>query len=311
MNFNVNSPILFVIVGAIIALVLAQSVFFLIRAVKRAKQLGISSSTVKKTISSAAIFTIAPAVAVLIGVVALSKSLGIPLPWLRLSVIGSITYETVAAGNALESAGLSAGSTITDPAIYVTVAWVMTVGIAAGLILVPFVTKKIQSGMTKMGMKDKKWGEIFNNAMFLGMISAFLGYVFCDVGLIFNGDPSGFIPVCVMAVSAVVMAVCGIIATKAKIRWLTDYALPMSLIVGMVLGVLLTYWICRMIFNQRFCGILKQWYLPAAAALALIRMIMDLILPENDLKRYVDLGAGLCMMLCMLGTLQRILHLLE
>ena len=154
MNFNVNSPILFVIVGAIIALVLAQSVFFLIRAVKRAKQLGISSSTVKKTISSAAIFTIAPAVAVLIGVVALSKSLGIPLPWLRLSVIGSITYETVAAGNALESAGLSAGATITDPAIYVTVAWVMTVGIAAGLVLVPFVTKKIQSGMTKMGMKD-------------------------------------------------------------------------------------------------------------------------------------------------------------
>lgn len=44
-------------------------------------------------------------------------------------------------------------------------------------------------------------------------------------------------------------------------------------------------------------------------ALALIRMIMDLILPENDLKRYVDLGAGLCMMLCMLHTLQRILHL--
>lgn len=237
MNFNVNSPILFVIVGAIIALVLAQSAFFLIRAVKRAKQLGISSSTVKKTISSAAIFTIAPAVAVLIGVVALSKSLGIPLPWLRLSVIGSITYETVAAGNALESAGLSAGATITDPAIYVTVAWVMTVGIAAGLILVPFVTKKIQSGMTKMGMKDKKWGEIFNNAMFLGMISAFLGYVFCDVGLIFHGDPSGFIPVCVMAVSAVVMAICGLLATKLKVRWLTDYALPMSLIVGMASAI--------------------------------------------------------------------------
>ncbi len=45
-------------------------------------------------------------------------------------------------------------------------------------------------------------------------------------------------------------------------------------------------------------------------ALALIRMIMDLILPENDLKRYADLGAGLCMMLCMLHTLQRMLHLL-
>lgn len=237
MEFNVNSPILYVLVGAIIVLVLAQSVFFLVRALKRAKQLGISSSTVKKTVSSAAVFTVAPAVAVLIGVVALSKSLGVALPWLRLSVIGSITYETVAAGNALEAAGTTAGTTITDPSIFVTVAWVMTIGIAAGLVLVPFVTKRLQSGMSKIGMKDKKWGEIFNNAMFLGMISAFLGYVFCDVGLIFKGDTSGLLPVCVMLVSAVVMAVLGLLATKTKIRWLTDYALPISLICGMASAI--------------------------------------------------------------------------
>ena len=237
MEFNVNHPILFLTVGAIIALVLAQSIFFLLRAAKRAKELGISTATLKKTISSAAVFTIAPAIAVLVGVVALSKSLGVALPWLRLSVIGSITYETVAAGNALEAAGMNAGTTITDPSIYVTIAWVMTVGIAAGLVLIPFVTKRIQSGLTKMGMKDKKWGEIFNNAMFLGMISAFLGYVFCDVGLVFKGDTSGLIPVFVMAVSAVVMALCGVIAMKAKVRWLTDYALPMSLIVGMASAI--------------------------------------------------------------------------
>ncbi len=236
MTFNVNHPLLFVIVGAIIAVVLAQSAFFLARAIKRAKELGLGEH-IKKTVISAAIFTIAPAVAVLIGVVALSKSLGIPLPWLRLSVIGSITYETVAAGNALEAANMSAGTTVADPSIYITIAWVMTVGIAAGLILVPFVTKKLQSGLAKVGMKDKKWGEIFNNAMFLGMISAFLGYVFCDVGLIAKGDTSGLIPVCVMATSAVVMAICGTIATKCKIRWLTDYALPMSLIAGMASAI--------------------------------------------------------------------------
>ena len=240
MTFSVNHPILYVFVGAIIALVLGQSVYFLVRAIKRAKELGIAASTVRKTISSSAIFTIAPAIAVLVGVVALSKSLGVALPWLRLSVIGSITYETVAAGNALEAAGMTAGTTITDPSVFIAVAWVMTVGIAAGLVLVPFLTKRIQSGLSKVGMKDKKWGEIFNNAMFLGMISAFLGYVFCDVGLVFKGDLSGLIPVCVMAVAAVVMAICGLIATKAKIRWLTDYALPLSLIAGMVSAIPLT-----------------------------------------------------------------------
>ena len=237
MEFSVNHPIIFIMVGAIIALVLAQSVFFLVRAVKRAKALGIAKSTVTKTITSAALFTIAPAVAILVGVVALSKSLGLALPWLRLSVIGSITYETVAAGNAIEAAGQTMSELVSDPSIFITIAWVMTVGIAAGLVFVPFVTKKLQSGMSKIGMKDKKWGEIFNNAMFLGMISAFLGYVFCDVGLIVKGDTSGLIPVCVMAVAAVVMAVLGLIATKTKIRWLTDYALPVSLVAGMVSAI--------------------------------------------------------------------------
>lgn len=243
MEFSVNHPIIFIMVGAIIALVLAQSVFFLVRAVKRAKELGIAKGTVTKTITSAALFTIAPAVAILVGVVALSKSLGLALPWLRLSVIGSITYETVAAGNAIEAAGQTMSELVTDPSIFITIAWVMTVGIGAGLVFVPFVTKKLQSGMSKIGMKDKKWGEIFNNAMFLGMISAFLGYVFCDVGLIIKGDTSGLIPVCVMAVSAVVMALLGLIATKSKIRWLTDYALPVSLVAGMASAIPFTAWL--------------------------------------------------------------------
>ena len=243
MEFSVNHPILFVIVGIIIAVVLAQSVFFLLKAVRRAKELGISADTVKKTISSAAIFTIAPAVSILVGVVVLSKSLGIALPWLRLSVIGSLTYENIAAGNALEAAGLSASETITDPSVFVAILWVMTIGIAAGLVFVPFVTKKIQGGMMKMGMKDKKWAEIFNTAMFLGMISAFLGYVFCDVGSVFAGNTAGLIPVFVMVVSAVVMAVCGLLARKGGVRWLEDYALPFSLILGMASAIPFTSWL--------------------------------------------------------------------
>ena len=243
MEFNVNAPILFLIVGLIVAVVLGQSAYFLIRAVKRAKTLGIDSKKIRSTIISSAVFTIAPAVAILVGVVALSKSLGIALPWLRLSVIGSLTYETVAAGNTLEALCLDAGATITDPSAYVTILWVMTLGIASGLILVPFVTKKIQGGMTKIGMKDKKWGEIFNNAMFLGMISAFLGYVFCDVTNVVTGDFSGLIPVLVMILSAIVMAVCGTLALKLKVRWLTDYALPISLVCGMAVAIPITQWL--------------------------------------------------------------------
>lgn len=243
MEFSVNHPILFVLVGAIILAVLLQSVFFLVRALKRAKALGMKREVLKKTIVSSAVFTIAPAVAILVGVITLSKSLGIALPWLRLSVIGSLSYETVAAGAALEALGLGTDITITNASDYVTVAFVMTFGILIGLVLVPLLTKKIQSGMVRMETKDKRWGEIFNNAMFLGMISAFLGYIFCDVTDLFHGDVSCLIPVCVMFTSAVIMMLCGLVAKKLGQRWMQDYALPISLIAGMASAIPYTAWL--------------------------------------------------------------------
>ena len=48
--------------------------------------------------------------------------------------------------------------------------------------------------MVKLGAKDSRWADIFNNAMFLGMISAFLGYVFSDVMNVTHGDFTGLNP---------------------------------------------------------------------------------------------------------------------
>ena len=72
-----------------------------LKALKRSKEIGMDQTKIKKTIKTAAIFTIAPAVAIVISVMTLSQTLGLPLPWLRLSVVGSMSYETIAASNAL------------------------------------------------------------------------------------------------------------------------------------------------------------------------------------------------------------------
>ena len=256
--FDVNSPIIFIMVGIIILAVLCQSIFFLVRAIKRAKEKNMDKAIIKKTIISSTLFTIAPAIAIVVGVISLSKSLGIAVPWLRLSIIGSLSYELISAQNALTAFGVAMGEKITDPQIFVTVLWVMTIGIITGLVLPQLLTKKIQNGMIKIEQKDKKWAEIFNNAMFLGMISAFLGFVFCDVGRLWlstdgvytttekvNGvvtevqytNTSGLVPVCVMLSSTVVMLILGLIAKKTKARWINDYALPICLIVGMALAI--------------------------------------------------------------------------
>ncbi len=244
MEFNVNSPILFLIVAVIILFVLAQSVFFLIKALKRAKEIGIESKKMRRIIISASIFTIAPAVAIVVSVIALSKDLGIALPWLRLSVVGSMSYETIAATNALSGMGLEFGKVTNLTAEqFVTISFVMTISIMVGIWLVPVLCKKMKTGLVKMKNKDSKWLDIFQSAMFIGMISAFVGFVFCDFSDIFNGETAGLIPVCVMAVSAITMLLAGLLMKITKARWINDYALPISLIVGMASAIPITAWL--------------------------------------------------------------------
>ena len=249
MEFYVNHPILFVLVGILVLVVLGQSVYFLVKALKHSRQIGMDQKKIQKTIKTAAVFTIAPAVSIVISVITLSKSLGLPLPWLRLSVVGSLSYEAIAASNAVSAMGLELGkiSNLTAQQ-FVNITLVMTISIMVGIWLVPVIGKKLLGGMSSLENRDAKWAEIFQNAMFIGMISAFVGYVFCDVSRLWTNAEgysatSGLIPVCVMAVSALVMVVLGLLMRKPKLSWLGDYALPISLVLGMAAAIPITVWL--------------------------------------------------------------------
>ena len=69
----------------------------------------------------------------MLGVIALSGTLGVPFSWLRLSVIGSLQYELNVAEIAAQSVGLS-GLRLAEMDIqsFVTIALVMTIGILGG-----------------------------------------------------------------------------------------------------------------------------------------------------------------------------------
>lgn len=259
MEFSVNHPILFLLVGIVIAVVLAQSFYFLFKAIRQAKKIGLSNQTVKKTVITSAVFTIAPAVSIVIAILSLSQSLGLALPWLRLSVIGSLSYEAIAAQNAASGMGFNLSDLAGDMTAsqYLTISIVMTLSILVGIWLVPVLGKKIQNGLVSFEKKDKKWSDIMQNALFIGMISAFVGFVFCDIsrlwmsddGVYINSDgeiftsTSGLVPVAVMIVSALIMAVCGLLLKKLKWKWLNDYALPISLVLGMASAIPVTTWL--------------------------------------------------------------------
>ena len=236
MKFDPNSGFLYAVAAIVILFVIVQSFFFLVRAYKRAKVIGMDMGQIQRTIISTTIFTIAPAISILLGVITLSKFLGLPLPWIRLSVIGAITYELPAATTTANALKVSLSETITDPRVYSAIAWVMTLGIMPSIILVPILLKRIQKGLLSIKTKDSKWGDIFITAMFLGMISAFLGMVFANI----RGGLAGWIPLFVLLFSAFLMAVCGLLIKKCKMNWLQNYALPISMLGAMAFAVLIT-----------------------------------------------------------------------
>ena len=236
MNFDPNSGFLYAIAAIVILFVIVQSFFFLIRAYRRAKIIGMDMSQIRKTIISTTIFTIAPAFSILLGVITLSKFLGLPLPWIRLSVIGAITYELPAATTTANALKVSLSDTITDPKVYSAIAWVMTIGILPSIVLVPILLKRIQKGLLSIKTKDSKWGDLFITAMFLGMISAFLGMVFANI----RGGLAGWIPLFVLLFSALLMAACGLLIKKWKLNWLQNYALPISMLGAMAFAALIT-----------------------------------------------------------------------
>ena len=236
MKFSVNSSFMYVVAIIVIVFVIVQSAFFLIRAYRRGIAIGMKKEVLRKTIISTTIFTIAPAISILLGVITLSKFLGIPLPWIRMSVIGAITYELPAATSTATALGVSLAETITDPKVYTAIAWVMTLGILPSIVLTPILLKPLQKGMLNIKKRDAKWSDILMTAMFLGMISAFLGMVFADL----RSGLAGFIPLFVLLFSALLMALCGILIKKCGMKWLETYAMAISMVGAMIFACVIT-----------------------------------------------------------------------
>ena len=234
--FDPNGALMYGMTAVVIAFVIAMSIRFIVLAWKRARKLGMDPKMLRRVAVSSAIFTIAPAVSILLGVIALSRALGFPLPWLRLSVIGALTYETPAAASAASAMGTDLSNLITDPVTFAAIAWVMTLGIIPGPVLVPTIGKKIENGVMRIRQKDEKWGSLFMTALFLGMISAFLGMIFATV----SEGLRGWIPCFVMIASALIMCVCAVFVKLLHWKWMEDYALPISMLGGMALSIPIT-----------------------------------------------------------------------
>ena len=220
-----NSSTMAILCGITILIVLLQPVLFIFAAVKRAKELNMSREELKEAATSSAVFSIIPSLPIIISYLILVPSLGRYFPWLRLSVVGSASYETMAANMAAEAFGLESISVPDIPVdVFVCIVFVVTVGILGGNIFNVFFLKTHDKKVESLKTKNAKLVPVITTAMFLGLYGTMSAPHITN----FTNIPA------VTAIAGAGIAALIFDRLARKVKRLKEFAFPLSMIVGML-----------------------------------------------------------------------------
>ena len=217
---------MFIWVAALLALVMIQCVVFMRRAWKRALGLGLEPRQVRKGLTTGISISVMPTLPVLLVFLSLVPLLGTPLPWLRLSVIGSASYETYAASVAVQCVGeelVLNGYSISG---WTAAAWIMTIGGSACVLWSCLAIKPI----SKLYGKAEKIDMGLVSAIGGGCLAGVMAYASVAYGWGAMSTKG-----VVFTISFVVGAlICYLQKRLPKQRWLSDYLMAISMLVAMV-----------------------------------------------------------------------------
>lgn len=238
---SVNAGIFYLIVACVLGFITVMCFVFLVKSYRAGIRLGMDKKVLVKTITASATFTLLPSVSILLGVVALSGTLGVPFSWLRLSVVGALQYELNVAEIAAQSYGLS-GLRLEEMSMsaFVTVALVMTAGILGGVLCCIFFLKKylgkVQKAPEKKSSGNPGFGTHATTAMFIGLCGAYIGSY---IGKAVPREGSDWMPLAVAAVAAAAMAVFEFFIQKKGKAVLENFSLAASMLIAMAAAVLI------------------------------------------------------------------------
>jgi len=227
-----NGPLLYGLVIVAIAYVLIFSVFTLRRSYRHSLELGLDKSKIKGILVSAVLYSIIPSLSIVVGLFSLAAVLGVPWSWFRLSVVGSLMYELMAADLVATGAGYSSIAALGatgDINIIGTIMFVMSISILGGIVGVLLFGKSIQKNINKMHSKGPF------AVLAIGVLQLALMVVYLPSML-----TSGAVYIAVLLTSAVIALLHQFIIKKTGWRWLANFIMADSLILGMLSSLVWT-----------------------------------------------------------------------
>lgn len=220
-----NSSVMAVLCGITILIVLLQPILFLAAAVKRGKELNMTKEEMKNAAVSSAVFSIIPSLPIIISYLILVPSLGRYFPWLRLSVVGSASYETMVANMAAEAFGLESITVENIPLdVFVSIVFVVTIGILGRNIFNVFFLKTYDKKVEKIKGENAALVPMITTAMFLGLYGTMAAPHLTN----FSSIPA----LSAILVAGIAALLLGKLSTKVK--RLKEFSFALSMVIGML-----------------------------------------------------------------------------
>ena len=226
----INSSALTIFVAVVLLLVTTVCVIYLRNGWNEAKRLGVTTAEMKKIVLNCIGISLVPSIPIVLSVIVMAPVLGVALPWLRTSVIGSANNELISATMAASATGVEFTTTDMTPQAWINAAWAMTLGCSVALPIVLVVLKPVCKTYDVFRKKDSRWISIFSLCALVTVIAAFS----------INSGKKGIIPSAVIIGCFIFSYLCNLAAKNPKLKWLKDYAFPLTILFGLVLSMIIT-----------------------------------------------------------------------
>lgn len=221
-----NSPVLWLLCGVTVLVSVIQTVLYIRKSRVMMKKAQIDPDIPKQAFRIGLVSAIGPALGVFIVMVGLMASIGGPMAWLRLSIIGAAPTELSAATIGAQAYGVELGSE-EYTLMALAVSWFTMALNGAGWLLVTGVaTPYLERLRSRVSGGDAKWLVVLSGACSLGIFG------FLNSGDILKGAPN--------ASAVLVGAVCMVILVRTvcrKVPRLMEYSLGIAMIAGIVAGI--------------------------------------------------------------------------
>lgn len=236
-----NSIPMWIACGIPVMFVVLQAVLFAKGAYSAGEKVGLTKVQMKKAMKSSAITSIGPSIVVLSGMLSLLVTVGGPVGWMRLSMIGSVMFESIAAGLGTSAVGVTLGTDAMTPEALGMAVWTMILCSIGWVLFATFSANKMDKIEHKLSKGNTGMLTTIASAAIIGVFTAMCASHLSKpiYSLVQKADSASMTTygknalACILG--AVIMFVLTTAANKKNIGWLKEWSLTITILAAMII----------------------------------------------------------------------------